>query len=564
MALKRYRLRVAPPEGEPFDHVLSGESLLIGRSLSADLKPADPSLSRQHARIDRRGEGFVLCDLGSRNGTFLNDRLIAAPEPLLPGDVVRLSATTIIVAEADALPVPLLEQGTRFFRASDLLPAMAASLSPAEIREESARHYVERLEILNEVHEALGRLTATEDFLKLILDRAFDHLRPEQGVIYLRGADGMQQRVAERTLAGSTSPPLDSRSLLSAVVGEGMAALVKDVATDARLGSTQSLFGLRSLAAAPLLDGDGAMGMIAVTSKAASQQFNEDDLKLLVSLAAVAALKIKNSSLTEAAARQRRELELARRIQQALLPAEIPQIAGYEILGDNLPSQGISGDYFQVVPRRGGRELALVVADVSGKGIAASLLTASLEALSAALLEDIPEPGELASRLSGLLLRRTPPEKYATAIFAFLEAETGVLRYANAGHPPGFQVKLSGEVEELGATGPPVGLLAQAAHATRQVALGPGDTVLFYTDGWNEAVDPAGDEFSCERLGEICRLGRHRPLDELARALDDELASFARGVPFADDRTLILLRRRLATPGTVAAVAPPTEGDDRA
>lgn len=549
MAAKRYRLRVTPSDGEPFDHLFSGDSLLIGRSAGADLKPADPSLSRQHARFDRRGEGLVITDLGSRNGTYVNDRMIVAPEPVVPGDVIRLSATTIVVDEAEGLPVPLLDKGTQFFRASDLLPALAgaAGASPsADPRQGVAGRYVERLEILNEVHEALARLTATEELLQLILDRAFDHLRPEQGVIYLRGEDGSYHRVAERTLPGSTSPPLDSQSLLSQVVGQGMAALVNDVATDVRLAGTQSLLGLRSLVAAPLLDGDGAMGMIAITSKALSQQFSEEDLKLLASLAAVAALKIKNTALSDAAARQRKELELARRIQQTLLPAEIPGIPGYEILGDNLPSQWISGDYFQVVPRQGGRELALVVVDVSGKGIAASLLTASLEALSAALIDDIAEPGELASRLSGLLLRRTPPEKYATALFAFLDPATGVLRYANAGHPPGFVVRGSGEIESLGTTGPPIGLIPSSVHATGSLELRPGDTVVLYTDGWNEAVDPDDAEYGTRRLAEVAWRCRNRTLDELARALDEDLAAFARGVPFADDRTLILLRRLAA------------------
>ena len=145
-----------------------------------------------------------------------------------------------------------------------------------------------------------------------------------------------------------------------------------------------------------------------------------------------------------------------------------------------------------------------MVADVSGKGIAASILTASLEALAAGPIEDGLEPDDICHRLSRLLHRRTPPEKYATAFLAVLEPATGHLRYANAGHNPALLIRASGEVEELGATGMPIGLVAEAAYGRREAELGAGDTLLLYTDGITEALDPDDGEYGLERLTGIC------------------------------------------------------------
>src|SRR4029077_11999702 len=141
------------------------------------------------------------------------------------------------------------------------------------------------------------------------------------------------------------------------------------------------------------------------------------------------------------------------------------ELAGYELHGGNTPSRGVSGEYFAVAPRRrrstaggdgGRRECIRMVADVSGKGMAASLLTASLQAFSAGPIEDGLPPDEICAKLSRLLYRRTPPEKYATAVVAALALDSGVLRYANAGHNPPLVVRAGGAVEELAATGVPI------------------------------------------------------------------------------------------------------------
>lgn len=557
MSTPTLRLHVTPAEGAPFDHPVHGDSLTIGRALDADLTLADPFLSRRHSRLYRSGSGLLVEDLGSRNGTLVNGQRIAGPTPVGPGDVITISNSAITVLDGPPATVRPAEpeedflDGTIFHRASEMLDRQSA---PAASNEADLRRYAERLKLLNEVHQALGRSLTLEKLLELILDRAFDHLRPDRGAILLKEAGSGYRPAARRSTLEGAEDLVFSRSLVREVAEKGMAALVFDVQEDERFAAAMSMriSGIRSLVAAPLLDPDGSLGLIVLESRAGVRQFSEEDLELLVSLASVAALHIRNLALALEAAERRRleeELALARRIQMALLPNRLPEVPGWELYGGNIPSRGVSGDYYEVVERNGGRECVLMVADVAGKGMAASLLTVSLQALSSGPIEDGLPPDEICARLSRLLYRRTPPEKYATAFLGILEAATGRLRYTNAGHNPPLLLRVDGTVEELAATGVPLGLLPQAPYQAGETALAPGDLLVLYTDGLVEANDPMGEEYGQDRLQAACVAGRNEACHTLAEILERDLEGFARGVPFADDRTVVLakrLTRRLA------------------
>lgn len=545
-------LRAAPAEGEPFDREVGGGPIVVGRATDADLVLADRFVSRHHARLFWDGDALMVEDLGSRNGTLVNGAVIPGPTRVGPGDVIGVSDSTLVVlgegAEEEA-PEPPLPEATIFRPASELIAETDSAGLPSGSGGEAALHrYAARLRLVNEVHQALARPMALGELLELMLQKIFDHLRPETAAVYLRGAGGELEPVAVRATGGLTVDHPYSRTLAREVADRAQAALVLDAWTDTRFGAAESILaaGVRSLVAAPLLDVEGSLGMIVLSSRLHVRRFSEADMELLASLASAAALRIRNLALAEEAAERRRleeEVALARRIQVALLPKRLPDLAGYDLYAGNLPSRGVSGDYYEVFERLGGRECVLMVADVSGKGIAASLLTASLAALSAGPLEDGRPPAEVFTRLSRLLHQRTPPEKYATAFLAILEPATGTLRYANAGHNPGLRVTAGGEVELLGATGPPLGLLPGAAYGEAGCALAPGDAVVLYTDGITEAANEDGEEFGLDRLTEGCRRHRGEDLDELARRVEADLAAFVAEEPYGDDRTLVIVRR---------------------
>lgn len=596
-------LRVTPAQGAPFERRIETGSLIVGRSSSSGLVISDPFLSRRQARLIGDEDGWRIEDLDSRNGTWVDGRRIEETTPIHPGSVITFSQSRITVLDADGdHRVSALDSGSGSRPWVTVLKPAAEVLAdslPPKVTQASAepgsqagasvtrdlvseletlRRRAERLRLLTEVHRALGRSIALDELLQLILDRVFDLLRPETGVIFLRDSEGELEPAAHRAArqheSGEMVQPLEaeelddtvlrSRTLEREVVGKGLAALALDTQEDSRFSTSESLldFGVRSFLAAPLRAEEGeALGMIVLTSGRKEGIYTEEDLSLLVSLASVAALRIQNVALARDAFERRRlekELALARRIQVALHADSLPKIAGWELHAGNRPSQGVSGDMYQVLERQVTREdggdpsteLVLMVADVAGKGISASILTATLEALAAGPIERGLPPEEIATWLSRQLRRRTPLEKYATIFLAVLDPATGALRWVNAGHPPALLLRgcddrgrASTEVEHLAACGPPVGLLSTDDYEAGETVLEPGDVLLLYTDGLTEAVDPEGHELEVEGLEAICRRHAGSPPAELAAILDRELDEFTRGVPPEDDRTLVLVRR---------------------
>jgi phosphoserine phosphatase RsbU/P len=550
------KLQVSPSQGPPFEVAADRDELVIGRSMSSDVAINDRFLSRHHARLRRAGESWLIEDLGSRNGTFVNGVRVDSATAVRAGDIITMSASVIRVFEHGRQPPPagpfdlsaeasLLKPASELLSISTMLPNADDDPTGGSVRRQA-----QRLRILNEVHQALAESIALDELLDLILDRVFDHLRPEKGAIYLKAANGELFRAAERPVGLANDQFTLSTSLCREVVDKGMAALVHDVEADARFAEAASLLdsGVRSLAAAPLIHAAGTLGMIVVSTSARRRVFSEDDLELLTSLASVAGLRIRNVALTEESAERRRlqeEVALARQIQMSLIPDQLPDVAGYELYGGNEPSRGVSGDYFEVMERLDARECVLFIADVSGKGIAASLLTAYIEALSSAPIEDGLSPEAVFARVSRRLFRRTPLERFATALLAVLDPADATIRFANAGHNPALLLRADGSTEQLAATGMPLGLMPAAEYTSTELEIRPGDLLVLYTDGIVEAMDPDDQEYDIHRLEELCRRHAGEPLPAIAEALERELTDFVRSVPFADDRTLVMLRRAL-------------------
>jgi sigma-B regulation protein RsbU (phosphoserine phosphatase) len=184
-----------------------------------------------------------------------------------------------------------------------------------------------------------------------------------------------------------------------------------------------------------------------------------------------------------------------------------------------------------------------MIADVCGKGMGAALLTASLEALSAGPIEDGQSIDEICGKVCRRLYERTPPTKFATVFLCSLDIASGDFKYLNAGHNPVLLVRAGGSVELLESQSVPIGVIPDADFSEVRTLLNPGDLVVMYTDGITEATDPENNMYSLERLMRVTLEHRNQTLEELARVIDADVTEFAQGEPFADDRTLVLLRR---------------------
>jgi serine phosphatase RsbU (regulator of sigma subunit) len=536
---------VTPPTGESFEHLCAGDSLVVGRSSKADLVLSDRFLSRQHARFFLEGETWMVEDLGSRNTTMLNGRPVASPTHLARGDLVKLSETVIRVEGFE----PATEKA-KLGSLSDLASSSDSIVvrSASELMEAVERVSADRLKVLNEVHRALAATLSLKELLELILDRAFAHLRPEEAVIFLKGPYGELDRAASRRLPGVKGDFFYSRSLVNEVAEKGLAALVVDAQTDQRFAAAESILsaGVRSLLAAPLLDSAGSLGMMVLSSRLHVRTFSEEDMELLAAFASIAALRIRNIALSEEAARRReleKELALARQIQIALLPESLPEIPGYSLFATNDASRAVSGDLYELQPRDEGDEQVLVVADVSGKGMAASLLAASLDAFLMGPIEVGYTTDVICSKVSRRLFLRTPPERYATAFIAALDPPKGRLTYTNAGHNAGLLVRADGTIQRLEANGLPLGLFPVLEYERAELILQPGDLVVLYTDGITEAANPEGEEYGLARLEAVVRAQAREPLIAIAVAIEASVEAFADGEPYGDDRTLVMVRR---------------------
>ena len=538
------RLRVTPPIGEPFEHLCEGESLTVGRSSKADLVLSDRFLSRQHARFYRDGDSWVVEDLGSRNTTLLNGRPLATPVRLSLGDLVKLSETVISVEGFDAASSKPKSDASAKTSSSDTIVLRSASELIATAERESAG----RLKLLNEVHRALAASLSLEELLEAVLDRTFVHLGPEEAVIFLKRPHGGLDRVASRRLPSARGDFFFSRSLEQEVAEKGQVALVLDAQTDQRFAAAESILssGVRSLIAAPLIDSAGSHGMIVLSSRVHVRRFSEQDMELLAALGSVAALRLRNLALAEEAAYRReleKEMALARQIQLALLPEQLPVIPGYSVFAANDASRAVSGDFYEFQGRDKGDEQVIVIADVSGKGMAASLLAASFDALLMGPIEVGQPPDEICAKTSRRLFMKTPPERYVTAFIAAVDPASGRLTYTNAGHNPGLLFRNDGSVQRLEANGLPLGMFPIVEYDKVETALAPGELLLLYTDGITEAANPKGEEFGLDRLQAAVMPHRSEPLVAIAVAIETAVEVFADGTPFGDDRTMVMLRR---------------------
>jgi len=535
-------LEVKPGDGAPLRVALDGEVFTIGRAAECDLSIPSRWLSRSHAKIVRRGDGYWLQDTCSRNGTFLNLRPIDEPAALDDGDEIRLGDVRMSFRLDPESRVAVV-QAPRPPRAGDTY-----LLSPDEI---SFTRYAEEPSVEMEaapdalLWPALRAAAATliihhplEQLLEVVMDIVFRAVPAERGALLLgRPGDpaALDTRVV-RAPAGARRLEI-SRTIIEQVLAGRGAVLTADALADGRFERAESICaeGIHSILCVPLWNDREVIGLIYVDNPASRQAFSRRDLRLLGLIANMAAVKIENAHLLA------EQLQVAAQIQRHLLPRADPEVDGYEVRGMTRPCYEIGGDYYDYLWRGDGR-LALVVADVSGKGVGAALLMAVFQASLRTLASGDADPVALVTRLNRAMVENSPDSKFVTVFYAELDPARHTLDYVNAGHNPPLCF-CGGALRRLEPTGPVVGLLPDAAYRSERVALQPGELLTLYTDGITECADTGEREFGEERLASLVAEHGGRPLDELSRRLLAALAEFSLGAPRQDDTTLILLRR---------------------
>ena len=316
----------------------------------------------------------------------------------------------------------------------------------------------------------------------------------------------------------------------------------------------------------PLLGRNRLMGLMSLGPKRSEAAWSRTDLQMLQTVARQTGLALEVSELAhslaaEAAQRERanREMEIAREVQERLFPQQMPAISGGSIAGACRAALGVGGDYYDVIDLGDGR-IGLAVGDVSGKGISAALLMASLRASLRGVTLDSPRDfARLMHKVNRLVYEASASNRYATFFFAAFDPATRKLECVNAGHNPPVLLR-NGHVIRLEADGPVVGLLPFAPYTEQTLTLEPGDLLLLYTDGISEAMTHDDEEWGEERMIAAASAVRKQPAEEILRALFAAADAFTAGAPQHDDMTMLILKLdqspKLAD-GTADALMPP-------
>src|SRR5882672_9480579 len=553
------------------DHFPLGRlRITIGRSARNDLCIPDPFASRVHAEVRREGDGYLLQDLGSANGTLYNGSNVEGVVPLTPGGRIQIGETEIIFDDGSynssmgatmitdnseaSLPEATIALASGDRTTSGLLEAIeGARTKPEHIAASSTAKSGDLLALISKVGITLLASATLNETLEQIVSLVFEAVPADRCLLMMRSEGSEDLRVAVARLrdrVGEVGEIRVSRNVMDEVVIRGKSVLTSDAQHDPRFASgTMVLQGVRSVLAVPLGVSEKVFGIIYADSPIAESRFNEDHLKVLTTLASVAAIRVENARLMEARLQQERlerELQLASEIQQRLQPTAPPLISGYEFQGISFPCYEIGGDYYDFIKRDDGR-LVIALGDVSGKGTAAALLMSSLHAAIHAQCGSHDSLVGTISAVNRYLTDNIPSNRFVTLFCAELDPEPGALSFLNAGHNPPLIVHAAGTVEQLASGGLPLGIKADADYKEGRTQMYLGDVLVIYSDGVTEATSPSGEEFGPTRLYEVVQRNVDASAAGIRDRIESALTKFAQGTRAADDITLVIVKRQAET-----------------
>ena len=502
---KRYELR-------------EGDSKL-GRHPDCHVVIEQGAVSRYHAQITVHGNECFIEDLKSRNGTFLNNELIKGRTPLKHGDQVKVCEVAFtfhrdeqtILQPSSALGLDGSSYGTMIVD-DEAAVSNSTVMSKLDISSHRGTLHLQaspevKLRALIEITQSLGKALSLDDVLPQVLSSLFKiFVQADRGFLVLKDAQGNLVLRHQKTRRDEEENIRISRTIINQAMKSKEAILSADAASDSRFEMSQSIadFRIRSMMCVPLLDAEGeAMGVIQIDTLDQRSRFQSEDLEVLASVAAQASIAIVNAQLHDQAVQQKaleRDLELAHDMQRGFLPKRRPDIPGYEFYDYYEPANHVGGDYFDYIPLAGGR-LAVIVADVVGHGVAAAILMVRLLAEARVSLVTTSTPAEAVIELNNRLCELNI-ERFVTLLMVVLDPEKNEATIVNAGHMAPIRRRRDGVLDEPGAdiAGLPVGIMEGTKYDQVTIDVAPGDVMMMYTDGVNEAMNREGEQYGIDRI----------------------------------------------------------------
>jgi serine phosphatase RsbU (regulator of sigma subunit) len=559
-------LEVVSPDGARRYARITQTPFMIGRGAETGnhLQLSDRRISRNCAAIVIEANRFYVEDRGQRRGLFVNGEKVESRE----------------LQDGDAISFGLDDSYEIIFRSNSgpneaSLPNLLTRIEHITSSEPTGGGLV-KLKRLLEATSLLHSQLPLDVVLGHMLDHAVSVTDADRGLLLEADITGSLKVKLARRSGGLRLPPeslTPSQTAIQLALKQQSPVITEDLAqADMDLQAAQSIVAqrLRAVVVIPLYAMSRAntqesmvgmkrgdfLGVLYLDSRRPAA-FSKLDRQILDALAADAASILDNARLVERE-RERQRLEeqinIARDIQQALLPRDFREFPHLAVNGYNLPCLSVGGDYFDVFPVSEGRT-AFLIADVSGKGLGAALLTTMLQgALSAMTLGT--DPARVINHVNRFLCGHAEVGRYATMFFGILD-DDGHLEFINAGHPSPFLIR-NGVAEEAFTEGSfPVGLVPEAEYTAVCLKLEPGDTLVLFSDGVTEAMDPNDELYGVPRLKQVLTGLAECPLEEIQKCVLESVENFARGAHQADDLTLLVVRyRAAAASATTDTVAP--------
>src|SRR5580698_1637413 len=559
-------LEVVSPDGARRYVRVTQTPFLIGRGAETGnhLQLSDRRISRNCAALVTEAGRLYIEDRGQRRGLFINGEKVESRQ-LNDGDSITFGLE-------DSYEV-VFRSGTA--SGEESLPNLLTRIEHIT-SSEPVGGGLRKLNLLLEATTLLHSQVPLDEALALMIDHAVSVTDADRGMLLEADAAGvLKVRLARRT-GGLRLPPeslTPSQTAIQLSLRQHSPVVTEDIErADMDLQSAQSIIAqrLRAVVVIPLYavhrtssaDSSGtpafghSLGVLYLDSRRPAA-FSKLDRQILDALAADAASTLDNARLVvreRERQRMEQEIDIARGIQQALLPRDFRDYPHLAVAGCNFPCLSVGGDYFDVFPLDNKRT-AFLIADVSGKGLGAALLTTMLQgALSGMTLGT--DPARVFNHVNRFLCDHSEVGRYATMFFGVLD-EDGNLEFINAGHPSPFMIRRGVAEEPFSEGSYPVGLVPEAEYTTARLKLEPGDTLVLFSDGVTEAMDPAEQLFGVPRLKDVLMgSAPQTPLDELQRKVLEAVENFARGASQADDLTLLLVRYRGAHAMTDTDIPP--------
>ena len=545
------RLVVIDPNGSRRDVAIGAFPFRIGRQAGNELTLRDSRVSRQQAQITDVNGTMVLEDMGSSHGTFVNGEKILRHE-LKASDQIDFGVP-------DSYRVVYVGEGATIDELVERIEAPA----PAQAGARELHH----LSVLLDVARSLSSGLSLEDILASVVDAAISITRTERGVLLLTNPAGKLETAVARNAQRGTLRPEDiqvSQGVLKRVAASRRELIVGDAVADGQEGGRMAGHGesitrldLHTVVAIPIdkkpvieaVDVTVAarqselLGILYLDSRAPSSTFSALDREVVRTLAHEAATLIENARLFASSrlkARLDHDIEIASKIQQGLLPKELPNLPDVAVAGSTLACYSVGGDCFDVIDLGGGRH-GFFVGDISGKGIPAALLATLLQGIFFTTASmDIALTGVF-SRVNRYLAERAGGDRYATVFYGVLD-QAGSFEYVNAGHVPPLIKRKSGKIERLDLASFPVGMFPEAEYESAAVKLEKGDFLVIYTDGVSEAVNVKAEMFEEERLSHLLDSFQGQTVEQLAEVIRDSVKTFTEGAPQSDDITILVVQ----------------------